>query len=120
MNKRNQDQLLTELLWKDFVGEPDKAIEDRLMYSFLLKSGQSKTRQNSFSNFFGWVFSAQSLGMKTALVSLVLFFSVINTQLSFETGKTAISDSLFIQRVLVADTAHLILPLDSLRKDSLN
>jgi hypothetical protein len=112
--------LITQLLHNDNVGEPDKAIEDRLMYSFLLKNSGSKLKQNSFANFFGWVFSTQSLGMKTALVSMVLFFSVINNHLSYEPGKTAANDSLSVQRVLVADSAHLILPIDSIKNDSLN
>jgi hypothetical protein len=120
MNKKNPDQLFAKILQNDHVGEPDKAIEDRLIYSFLLKNSGSKLKQNSFGSFFGWVFSAQSLGIKTALVSLVLFFSVFNNHLSFEPGKTVANDSLFIQRVLVADTAHLILPIDSIRNDSLN
>lgn len=120
MKKNNQDQLFTELLRNDQVGEPDKAIEDRLMYSFLLKNSGSKIKQNSFASFFGWVFSAESIGLKTGLVSLILFFSVINNQLNFEPAKTAANDSLFIQRVLVADTAHLILSIDSIRNDSLN
>lgn len=120
MDKMNSDQLFTELLRNDRIGEPDKAIEDRLMYSFLLKNSGSKVKQNSFASFFGWIFSAQSLGMKTAMVSLVLFFSVFNSQLNFEPGTTATNDSLFIQRILVADTSHFILPIDSIRNDSLN
>jgi hypothetical protein len=120
MKSKNQDQLFGHLMKSDKVGEPEKAIEDRLMYSFLLKSSSTKVKQNSFVNFVGWVFSAQSIGVKTALVSMVLFFSVFTNQLNFEPGKSASSDSLFIQRVLVADTAHLILPLDSIRNDSLN
>ena len=120
MNKKNPDQLFVKLLQNDHVGEPDKAIEDRLMYSFLLKNSGSKLKQNSFANFFGWIFSVESLGLKTGLVSLVLFFSVFNNQMNFEPGKTATNDSLFIQRVLVTDTAHLILPIDSIHNDSLN
>ena len=120
MNKKNPDQLLSQLLKNDHVGEPDKAIEDRLMYSFLLKNSESKLKQNSFGNFFGWIFSSQSLGLKTAMVSLVLFFSLFNNQLNFEPGSTATSDSLCIHRILVADTSHLILPIDSIRNDSLN
>jgi len=120
MNKKNPDQLLSQLLKNDHVGEPDKAIEDRLMYSFLLKNSESKLKQNSFGNFFGWIFSAQSLGLKTAMVSLVLFFSLFNNQLNFEPGSTATSDSLCIHRILVADTSHLVLPIDSIRNDSLN
>ena len=80
----NQDQLFNRLLKNDQVGEPDKAIEDRLMYSFMLKNSRSKLRQNSFASFFGWAFSAESLGLKTGLVSVVLFFSLMNHQINME------------------------------------
>lgn len=120
MNKMNQDQLFTELLRNDRVGKPDQAVGDRLMYSFMLKNSRSKLRQNSFSSFFAWIFSTQSLGLKTGLVSLALFFSVINTQLNFESGRIDYSDSLNIKRILVADSTHFNQLVDSLRKDSLN
>lgn len=120
MKKMNRNEMFAKILQKDKVGEPDNSIEDRLMYSFLLKNSSSKLKQNSFSSFFGWIFSAQSLGLKTGLVTVILFFSVFNNQLNFEPGTTATNDSLFIQRILVADTSHLILPIDSIRNDSLN
>ena len=120
MKKRNIDQLYAHLLQSDKVGEPDKAIEDRLTYSFLLKNSSLKLKQNSFGNFFTWIFSVQSLGMKTALISMVLFLSVINNHLSFEPGKITSSDSIFSRNVIAADSVHLILPIDSIRTDSLN
>lgn len=119
MNKKNPDQLFTELLQKDHVGVPDKSIEDRLMYSFLLKNSSSKLKQNSFASFFGWLFSAQSLGLKTGLVSFVLFFSVMNNQLSYKSVAITSNDSLLVKRVL-ADSTHFIQPIDSIRNDSLN
>lgn len=120
MYNKNQDQLFAELLKNDMVGEPDKAIEDRLMYSFLLKNSSSKVRQNSFGSFFGWIFSAQSLGLKTGLVSLILFFSVMNNQINIEPGAMAGNDSLLIKRVLLADSTSFIQFPDSIRADSLN
>lgn len=120
MNKKNQDQMFAHLLCNDRVGEPDNAIEDRLMYSFLLKNSRSKVRQNSFSNFFGWLFSAQSLGLKTGLVSVVLFFSVINNQLTIDSGTITGNDSVFSKRILVADSTSFIQTIDSIRTDSLN
>ncbi len=120
MRKMNQDQKLAQLIRNDRVGEPDKAIEDRLMYAFLLKSGSSKPRQNSFANFFGWLFSTQSLGLKTGIVSVILFFSVMNTQINIESGKVTATDSLFTKRVLVADSTNFIQTVDSIRPDSLN
>lgn len=120
MNKKNQDQMFAQLLCNDRVGEPDNAIEDRLMYSFLLKNSRSKVRQNSFCSFFGWLFSAQSLGLKTGLVSVVLFFSVINNQLTIDSGTITGNDSVFSKRILVADSTSFIQTIDSIRTDSLN
>lgn len=120
MNKKNQDQLFAELLRNDWVGESDKAVEDRLMYSFMLKNSSSKLKQNSFASFIGWVFSAQGLGLKTGLVSLVLFFSVFNNQFTFDSGKLNGNDSISNQRILLADSANFIQLIDSLRVDSLN
>lgn len=120
MNKKNSDQLFAQLLQNDRVGKPDQAIEDRLMYSFLLKSREAKTRQNSFASFIGWLFSAQSLGLKTGLVSVVLFFSVINNQLNIDSGNVSVTDSLFVKRVLVADSTSFTQTVDSIRNDSLN
>jgi hypothetical protein len=120
MTKRNPDQLYSQLLQNDQVGAPDRGIEDRLMYSFMLKSAHSKVRQNSFSNFFGWLLSFQSIGLKTGLVSVVLFLSVMNNQLSLTPGSTDGSQNVSQQRVLVADTTSFIQNLDSIRSDSLN
>jgi hypothetical protein len=120
MTKKNSDQFYSQLLKNDQIGSPDPAIEDRLMYSFLLKNSSSNVRQNSFSNFLGWLFSAQSLGLKTGLVSVVLFFSVINTQLSVDHVSITSSDSLFNKRILVADSTSFIQTIDSIRADSLN
>ena len=120
MNKRNQDQLFSQLLQNDQVGKPDSGIEERLMYSYLLNARVSKLRQNSFSSYFGWLFSFQSLGLKTGLVSVVLFLSIMNNQLSLSPGSIKGSDSLFTQRVLLADTTNFIQSLDSIRTDSLN
>ena len=120
MNKRNPDQLYSQLLQADQVGMPESGIEDRLMYSFMLKSGHSKLRHNSFSNFFGWLLSVQGLGLKAGLVSMVLFFSIMNNHLSLDPGKITGGDTLSSQRVLIADTTSMIQSLDSIRPDSLN
>ena len=120
MNKSNPDQLFNHLLQNDQVGKPDPGIEDRLMYSYMLKSKGSKLRQNSFSSFFGWVLSFQNLWLKAGLVSMILFFSLMNNQLSLTPGSIGGSDSLYSQHVLLADTTHFIQPLDSIRADSLN
>jgi hypothetical protein len=51
---------------------------------------------------------------------MVLFFSIFNNQFTFDSGKISASDSIASQRVLVADSAHFIQLVDSLRVDSLN
>jgi hypothetical protein len=120
MNKKNPDQLFTNLLRNDRIGEPSKSIEDRLMYSFLLKSSHLKVKQNSFASFIGWIFSVQSLGLKTGLVSVILFVSILNNHLNIDSGTISGSDTIFAKRVLVADSTSLIQSIDSLRTDSLN
>ena len=119
MNK-NSEQLLSKALRNDCIGEPEKAIEGRLMYAFLLKNSRTKVKLNSFSSFAGWLFSGQSFALKTVMVSMVLFFSIFNNQFTFDSGKITASDSISSQRVLVADSAHFIQLVDSLRVDSLN
>lgn len=120
MNKKNQDKLFAELLRNDRAGEPDKAIEDRLMYSFMLKNADHGLHQNSLSGFAGWLFSAKSFGLKVALVSVVLFFSVVNSQFIFNPSKANLSDTLSNQQMLFTDTAHFNQHVDSIRSDSLN
>jgi len=120
MKDMNQDQLFNRLLKNDHVGEPDKAIEDRLMYSFLLKNSRSKVKQNSFLPFLGWACSTEGLGLKTGLLSVILFFSVMNHQINIEPGNIAGNDSLFTKKMLVADSTSFIQALDSIRNDSLN
>lgn len=120
MKRKNQELELAQLLRNDRVGEPDSVVEDRLMYAFLLKNSRTKVKMNSFSNFFGWLFSGQSLGLKTGLVSVVVFFLVMNNQISIESGTVTGNDSLFTKRVLVADSTNFIQAVDSIGKDSLN
>lgn len=120
MSKRNSDQFYTDLLQRDKIGEPDRAIEDRLMYSFLLKSSFIKSKQNSFTSFFGWLLSAQSIGLKTALVSVILFISLMNNQIDNNSGDIIGVDSLFTKRVLVADSTRVFQNIDSTRTDPLN
>ena len=120
MSKKNSDQLFTDLFQKDRIGEPDQAIEKRLMYSFMLKSSITKPRQNSFASFFGWIFSAQSLGLKTGLATVVLFISLMNSHISLESVKLAGNDSISAKKVLTADTLRLFQGIDSIHYNSLN
>lgn len=119
MKNRNLYQKIATLLQNDQVGEPDQAIEQRLMYTFLLKNSQSKMRQNSFGGFVSWLFSAQSLGMKTAFVSFILFFSVISSQFNFDHSDSYDNNALSSKRVFVCDSTLFMLSNDSILKDSL-
>jgi hypothetical protein len=120
MSNKDSDKIFARLLQEDHIGEPDHAIEQRLMYSFLLKSGGSRTRQNSFAGFFGWLFSVQSFGLKTGVTAIILTFSVMNSHLSFESAKIGSNDSLFTKRVLMADSIRLIQSIDSIHINELN
>lgn len=120
MKNKKMDQFLSHLIRKDHVGQPEKGIEDRLMYSFMLKNSRSGVKQNSFASFFAWAFSTESLGLKAGLISAILFFSVMNYQTNIELGNIMSNDSLFTKRVLVADSTNIIQPIDSIHADSLN
>lgn len=120
MKRKNADDLFSDLLRNDRVGEPAKAVEDRLMYSFLLKSSAGKTRQNSFSGFAAWIFSGRGLGIKTALVSVVLFLTLFNSHITFDSGCVSAADTIDSRHVLLADSTLMIQYADSIRKDSLN
>ena len=120
MNNMNQDKFFSHIFQNDQVGEPDKAVEQRLMYSFMLKNSRSRLKQNSFASFLGWAFSAESIGLKTGLVSAILFFSVMNYQATMNEGNITSNDSIFTKRILVADSTSFIQTLDSIHADSLN
>jgi hypothetical protein len=119
MKDRNHDQIISELLLNDHIGEPDKAIEQRLMYAFMLRNNRSVMRQNSFSGFFSWLFSAQSIGMKTAFISFILFFTVVSSQFNFDQSVSNGNDTLISNRVFVCDSTMFMLSNDSILKESL-
>lgn len=123
MSQMNSDKLFEHLLQNDQVGKPSQAVGDRLMYSFLLKSGGLKTRQNSFVSFFFWLLSTQSIGLKTGLVAAALVISLMNSPISLESVKIASIDSLstnHVLNVLVADSTRLMQSIDSIQTYNLN
>ena len=72
------DSELTRLFEKDAVNlAPDTAVRERLEYTFLLKSKDSKVKQNSFLGMFTWLFSWSHLPLKAAMVSLILVVSLL-------------------------------------------
>ena len=73
------DKDLSSIFKEDAANHfPDEAVRDRLEYAFMVKSRSYKTTQNSFLGLFGWLFSWSNLPLKAAMVSIVLFFSLVN------------------------------------------
>ena len=101
--KINENQL-KKLLRNDPVGEPDFRVEDLLSYAYMLKSSQFKTRQNSFSGFFGWAFSVKSLGIKTVVASLLLVFVMLRPQIGLDNAPGVSLDTAQVNQVLVVDS----------------
>ncbi|HBL77572.1 MAG TPA: hypothetical protein DD458_20265 [Prolixibacteraceae bacterium] len=105
--KRNIDKKLFELMQSNHVGEPKEEIEDRLMYTFMLKNGTSTLRQNSFAEFAGWFFSFKNMGIKTATLSCLLIVTLMNTNLHQKQATSSICDSTFVEKALVLDSTSL-------------
>jgi len=82
MNKNEfTDDDLTRLFEKDSKNiSADSGIGKRLEHLFMIKSASYRTFQNSFAGFFSWIFSWSNVPVKAALVSIVLFISVMNHQ----------------------------------------
>ena len=75
------DKEITRLFEKDSNGiSPDTSVQERLEYTFMVKSSNYKTAQNSFGGVFTWIFSWSDIPLKAALVSFILFLSLMNFQ----------------------------------------
>ncbi|MEN8116025.1 MAG: hypothetical protein ABFS16_03555 [Bacteroidota bacterium] len=80
-NRMITDDELTRLFEKDATGiVPNTSVRERLEYTFMVKSSTYKTAQNSFMGMFSWIFSWSNIPLKAALVSFVLFISIMNFQ----------------------------------------
>ena len=78
-NDMISDKELSSIFNQDAANHfPDEAVRDRLEYAFMVKSSRYKTTQNSFLGLFTWLFSWSNLPLKAAMVSVVLFFSLVN------------------------------------------
>lgn len=87
---------------------PDPMVSKRLTYTFLVKSAQYKTTQNSFAGMFHWFFSWTNMPAKAALVSLVLFLSLINFQPSENQFFGPIQDTTLNTIPLKVDSASML------------
>ena len=80
-NNMITDNGIKLLFDKDSNGiSPDISVQERLEYTFMVKSSSYKTAQNSFAGLFYWIFSWTHIPLKAALISFILFLSVMNFQ----------------------------------------
>jgi hypothetical protein len=54
--------------------KPNKAIEERLNYYFMLKRSSHKVHSNSFSGMFVWLLSLKGLGIKAGFATICLTY----------------------------------------------
>ncbi len=111
------DKLLKQILQKDFIGTPDPDTELRLQQAFLLKSATYRTRQNSFSGFFGWLFAPRQIAVKMAFAAVIAAFFLIRPGLDTSQHMPAVNDSTGVDQSRVQDSAFLHLP-DNAENDS--
>ena len=105
--RKDIDKKLFDLMQNDRAGMPNPGIENRLMYTFMLKNGTSALRQNSFAGFTGWFFSFKNIGVKTAVLSCLFIFTLMNTNLHQKQANSVVCDSTFVEKALVLDSASL-------------
>ena len=80
-NNQLSEQELVNLFARDAKGiAPDASVQERLEYSYLVKSTRYKTTQNSFLEMFISLFSWSHLPAKLALASVVIVISIMNFQ----------------------------------------
>lgn len=110
MKNRLSDNDISRLFEKDAANVlPDSSVRARLEYSYMIKSSQYKTHQNSFSDMFLWVFSWSHIPLKAAFVSLVLFVSVTNFQTKNGEFFTPACDTTLNQLYQGVDSAGMLL-----------
>jgi hypothetical protein len=103
------DKTFKQLIQQDFVGLPAPATEQRLQQAFMLKSASCKTRQNSFSGFFNWLFAPKQVIAKMAFAVIIAAF-FIKPGLNPSRHLPVVSDSARIDQSRVRDSAFLQVP----------
>ncbi|MEL7587910.1 MAG: hypothetical protein AAGU19_14475 [Prolixibacteraceae bacterium] len=104
------DKILKKLIAQDFAGVPDPETELRLQRAFILRSAGYKTRQNSFSGFFGWLFTPRQVFAKMAFAVIITAFFFIRPGLNTSRHLPVVIDSTGIDQSGVQDSAFLRLP----------
>lgn len=118
MGKLNEKDLFAAMQ-ADCVGKPDARIEERLLYTMMLKSSREPARQNSMSGFAGWLFSLQGMGIKTAVFSCLLVVSLMNNHLYQGKGISGQNDSVFVEKIMVADSTRILQEFNTNKNDTL-
>ncbi len=99
------DKRLKRVLQKDFVGTPDPGTAFRLQQAFLLRSTAYRTRQNSFSGFFGWLLSPRHVLAKMALACFFAGFLFVKPALNPDRHLPAVCDSARVDPSRVQDSS---------------
>lgn len=105
------NKLFREILSKDDPGiKPDKAIAERLNYSYLLKQPYRKVHMNSFAGMFVWLFSMKNFGIKASLVSICLLYFLFLGNMNNNEQNQNLSDT--------SQVSSAVIDTFSLTKDS--
>lgn len=104
------DKTFKQLIQQDFVGLPDPATEQKLQQAFMLKSASCKTRQNSFSGFFNWLFAPKQIFVKMAFAVIIAAFFFIRPGLNTSQHLPVVIDSTGMDQSRAQDSAFLQIP----------
>jgi len=101
------DHLFRKIISGDNPGiKPNKAIEGRLNYYFLLKQPRRKVHMNSFGDMFIWLLSMKSFGIKASLASICLLYFLFMGNINNNNQRSNISDTSQISTAVI-DTFSL-------------
>ncbi len=105
----NIEREMKRLLANDNIdASPDSGIKERLQYAFMLKNCSQKVRQNSFASLFNSFFSINHIGLKTAAISLLLLFTILQPDDLKDNGTTnCLADTILVTIDEAKDTTLL-------------
>ena len=87
--------------------EPDKAIEGRLNYYFLMKKSSHKVHSNSFAGVLIWLFSMKALGLKAGFATVCLAYFLFLGNINTKTVHQQYSDTCQLN-TLAVDTNYMV------------
>ena len=102
-NKFSQNEnLLRTALMNDEPGiSPDKAIAERLNYTFSLAHPFRKVSMNSFAGMFSWIFSLKNVGVKAGIASACLAYMLLFGNIKTNPDDAKFSDGFRINTLAV-------------------